>query len=680
MAKEWIEWLEIPQRDIPNKPREEETLDVSSKRCPRCGWLDHSSVAECFRCGYNYLSRDVYLDYLKNHPLGIPTPVIQKIEFEDWKFGKQRGRAAEVQGRGVAGEQGYRSIGKQGAESGHLPFVSNPLTEFFLRLNAEYHRLIRGFDKLISLNGLNIIHYEHQLHAALTVLNTMRGQALLADEVGLGKTIEAGIIMKELIERGLIRRILIITPASLMGQWKDELLTKFNEEFFIAPKEADWTHEKVITSFSRLRLPKKSERPSLKQDGISRLHQQEYDLLIIDEAHKLKHRSTQRFKFVSKIKKKYVLMLTATPVHNDLTELYNLITILKPGLLGTIRAFKRHFVASNDARHPKNEQQLKKLLSGVMIRNRRSDVNIQFPARKSAIYHLTLTDKERELYDGVSEYIRNEFKAQTKHQFHLLSLTTLQKELCSSSRAVKATLEKMASRESYPESTRSRLQAFISLANEITMNRKIEALAEILETFKGKFLVFTEFLHTMNYIKDHLEAQGISTQLFHGSMDLLQRQDAIRRFVNSARVLISTQTGGEGFNLQFCHQLVNYDLPWNPMMVEQRIGRVHRLGQTRDVSIINLSVRDTIESHVLDLLARKIRMFELVVGELDLILSEVDDKRTFEHTIQNIWLTSKDDDDMQKRFERLGTRLAQARKRFEKIKEAEVLTSELFDA
>jgi len=687
MRKEWIEWLEIPQQNILRPhPGKEAPEDVSSKRCPQCGWLDHSRVAECFRCGYNYLSRDLHSDYLKNRQIGIQAPAIQKVDFEDWKFGKQKARSR-----------------KQKEESRRLSLVSDPLSGFFLRLKAEQYRLVRGFDRLISLNGLNIIHYEHQLHTALTALNTMRGQALLADEVGLGKTIEAGIIMKELIERGLIKHILIITPASLMSQWKEELLTKFSEEFLIAGKETDWTHNRVITSFSRLRLPKhkippdpplekggKEHVPPFSKggsggissediSGVRKILRQEYDLLIIDEAHKLKHRSTQRFKFVSKIKKKYVLMLTATPVHNDLTELYNLITILKPGLLGTVRSFKRHFVASRDARRPKNEQQLKKLLSGVMIRNRRSDVNIRFPARKSAIYHLALTEKERQLYDGVSEYIRNEFKSQTKQQFHLLSLTTLQKELCSSSNAVKATLEKIAGRESYPEATRVQLRSFISLANEITFNRKIEALVEILENFKGKFIVFTEFLQTMNYIREHLESRGISIQLFHGGMNLLQRRDAIRRFANSARVLISTQTGGEGFNLQFCHQLVNYDLPWNPMMVEQRIGRVHRLGQTQDVSIFNFSIHNTIEAHVLDLLARKIRMFELVVGELDLILSELDEKRTFEHTIQNIWLTSKNDEEMQRQMGRLGTRLAQVRKRFEKIKESEMLTSELLN-
>ena len=512
----------------------------------------------------------------------------------------------------------------------------------------------------------------------------MRGQALLADEVGLGKTIEAGIIMKELLKRGLIKHILIITPASLMSQWQDELLMKFGEEFVIAAKEQDWAADKVITSFSRLRLPKDLQKSlhvkgETGLSGAQRILQQDYDLLIIDEAHKLKHRATQRFKFVSRIQKKYVLMLTATPVHNNLTELYNLVTILKPGLLGTVRSFKRNFVASKDARRPKNEQHLKTLLSGVMIRNRRSDVQIRFPARKSAIYHLALTEQERQLYETVSDYIRNEFKQQTRHQFHLLSLTTLQKELCSSSRAVKATLEKMAARDHYPEVTKARLQTFIDLANEITSNRKIEALVEILEKFPGKFLVFTEFLQTMNYIKEHLDARGIRTQLFHGGLNLLQRRDAIRNFSKSVRVLISTQTGGEGFNLQFCHQLVNYDLPWNPMMVEQRIGRLHRLGQQEDVSIFNFSINKTIEAHVLDLLSRKIRMFELVVGELDLILSSIEQKKTFEHTIQEIWFASKNDQEMQQQFNRFGERIAQARKEFEKIREAEVLTSKLLE-
>ncbi len=663
MAREWTEWLESPRtgRTAATAALEESGVDFSSKRCPRCGWLDQAQVSECFRCGYNYLSGDLCADYFRAHPIGLPDPTLQIPEFDEWKlFGRRSGK--------------------------------DPLSEFFLRLQAEQCCLVRGFESLISLDELNIIHYEHQLHTALTVLNDLRGQALLADEVGLGKTIEAGIILKELIKRGLAAKILIITPASLMTQWQDELLNKFAEDFTIATEDEDWLKEKVICSFSRLRLPRSAQKAGkgkaaatkweARDEGSSgplRILQQDYDVLIVDEAHKLKHRGTQRFQFVRRIRKKYVLMLTATPVHNNLTELYNLITVLKPGLLGTIRSFKRHFVASGDGRKPKNEAYLKKLLASVMIRNRRSDVNIRFPARKSAICHLTLTDAERRLYDAVSEYIRHEFKAQTQHQFHLLSLSTLQKELCSSSRAVKATLDIMAKKPQYPEITRTQLQAFSTLAAEITRNRKIEALLDILENYPGKFLVFTEFLNTMSYIREHLEAAGLETQLFHGRMNIIQRRDAVRKFSRSARVMISTQAGGEGMNLQFCHQLVNYDLPWNPMMLEQRIGRLHRLGQEDDVLIFNFSVHNTIEAHVLDLLSRKIRMFELVVGELDLILSELDENAPFERKIREIWLHSTSEKDMQQRFEHFGARLVHARRHFEKLKEAEAITSDLFD-
>ncbi|GAK49584.1 Snf2 family helicase, putative [Candidatus Moduliflexus flocculans] len=652
--QEWIEWLETAQPNLKQHDETPEAADVSSKRCPQCGWLDHASVSECFRCGYNYLTDDMSSASFNLLRIGLPAPDIQATAFEEWKAFSHR-------------------------------VSPQPIAEFALRLQAEQFRLVRGFDRLISLHDLNIIHYDHQLQTALTVLNTMRGQALLADEVGLGKTIEAAIIMKELLARGLVKRILILTPASLMNQWQDELQTKFGEEFVIAIHDEDWQRDKVIASISRLRLPKKRQTPANAQEneedisGALHILRQEYDLVIIDEAHKLKHRATQRFKFVSQIRKKYMLMLTATPVHNNLTELYNLVTLLKPGLLGTIRSFKRHFVASADARRPKNEQHLKTLLASVMIRNRRSDVNIRFPARKSAIYHLSLSEKEQQLYEHVSAYIREEFKAQTKHEFHLLSLTMLQKELCSSARAVKTTLEKIAAREQYPDDAKARLRGFAEFAGDITKNRKIDALLELLTQYPGKCLVFTEFLETMGLIRERLDQAGIAAQTFHGSMDLAQRRDAMRHFQRTARVMISTQTGGEGFNLQFCHQLVNFDLPWNPMMVEQRIGRLHRLGQQEDVLIFNFSMHNTIEAHVLDLLSRKIRMFELVVGELDLILSEVEDHKTFEHAIQDIWISSKDDDDMRQRFDRFGDRLTNARKAFEKVKEAERLTSELFE-
>lgn len=637
MDQERFEWLEIPEENRVKPEAKVEASDVSAKRCPTCGWLDHVSVLECFRCGYDYQAGHLYADFLKNRDLEIPEPVV-KISIDFDKILKSR----------------------------RVDTYEN----YFLRLEAENHALIKGFDKLISLSGLNIVHYKHQLDTALKVLNQMRGQALLSDEVGLGKTIEAGIIMKELLERGLVKKVLILTPASLVTQWQEELFTKFGESFVIAEDQKDWKENKIIASLSR------AQRPEVARF----IYLYSYDLLIIDEAHKLKSRFTQRFKFVNRIKKKYVLMLTATPVHNDLTELYSLVTVLKPGLLGTIRAFKKQYVSKQDARQPKNEARLKKLLSEVMIRNRRSSVGIKFPPRRAAVYHLNLTPEEQRLYQEVTAYIREEFKSETRNQFHLLSLTTLQKELCSSPKAVKATLAKMADREQYPRITRERLRFFIELADKIQSSRKVEALLQTIHQFKGKFVIFTEFLNTLSYLQEILEKRGIATRVFHGGMNLSQRVEAIREVEEEAQVLISTQAGGEGLNLQFCHQMINYDLPWNPMMVEQRIGRLHRLGQNQEVLIFNLSTNNTIEAHVLELLAKKIKLFELVIGEVDLILGALDNKKSFEQIITDIWTSSQNDVELYQKFDQLGNKILKARQKFRKIKEAEAILSDIFES
>jgi len=636
MDQERFEWLEIPEEKRIRPEPKGELPDVSAKRCPKCGWLDHVSAVECFRCGYDYQTGHLYADFLKNRDLEIPEPVVKVTSDFETLLKSRR---------------------------------ADGWPDFLLRLQAENHALIRGFDQLISLSGLNILHYQHQLHTALKVLNQMRGQALLSDEVGLGKTIEAGIIMKELIERGLVKKVLVLTPASLVTQWQEELFTKFGESFTVAESQEDWKEDKIIASLSRAQRPEVAKL----------IYQYNYDLLIIDEAHKLKSRFTQRFKFVNRIKKKYVLMLTATPVHNDLTELYSLVTILKPGLLGTIRAFKKQYVSKQDSRKPKNEAKLKKLLSEVMIRNRRSNVGIDFPPRRAAIYHLNLSPEEQRLYQEVTDYIREEFKSETKNQYHLLSLTTLQKELCSSSRAVRATLAKMADREHYPRVTRERLRFFMELADKIQSPRKMEALLEIIHQFKGKFVIFTEFLQTLTYLQKTLEKRGISTRVFHGGMNLSQRLEAIRDLEESAQVLISTQAGGEGLNLQFCHQMINYDLPWNPMMVEQRIGRLHRLGQNKEVFIFNLSTYQTIEARVLELLAKKIRLFELVIGELDLILGAVDNKKSFEQMVTEIWLSSQNDEELGQKFDQLGNKILKARQKFRKIKEAEAILSDILE-
>ncbi len=407
-----------------------------------------------------------------------------------------------------------------------------------------------------------------------------------------------------------------------------------------------------------------------------------------------------------------MLMLTATPVQNDLMELYSLITILSPGQLGTVRAFRRHFIEHADARHPKNATSLRRLLNDVMIRNRRSKVDIRFPKRQAAVYHLELSEPEWMLYNDVTDYIRRRFKDRDSDKHLRLTLMTLQKELSSSPQALAQTLRKMVADTAHGDNVRTELQRFLELAESIPTSRKLRAVREILARYSGKFLIFTEYRQTQEAILADLAAQGISAVAFHGGMDINQKEAAIAAFRDGlpgddtpaagaapgtgaaapavrtrgraakasrqsarqeVRVLVSTESGAEGRNLQFCHQLINYDLPWNPMRVEQRIGRLHRLGQDQDVTIFNLSCNETIEAHVIDLLARKIRMFELVIGELDLILGNLEGSKSFEDLLREAWETATDDQDLTTRIHNLGDILTQARREYERVRQNNAL-------
>ncbi|MEZ4615860.1 MAG: C-terminal helicase domain-containing protein [Caldilineaceae bacterium] len=228
------------------------------------------------------------------------------------------------------------------------------------------------------------------------------------------------------------------------------------------------------------------------------------------------------------------------------------------------------------------------------------------------------------------------------------------------------------------------MQRFLALAESIPIGRKLHAVKEILEKFPGKFLIFTEYRQTLEIIVQQLTAWGISIVGFHGGMNIDQKEAAVAAFrgddpKHEVRVMISTESGAEGRNLQFCHQLINYDLPWNPMRVEQRIGRLHRLGQEHDVAIFNLSCNETIEAHVIELLARKIRMFELVIGELDLILGNLDGNKSFEDLLREAWVASGSETELVERIEALGEVLVNARRSYEQVRASNQLMDEALD-
>ncbi|MEK7397932.1 MAG: SNF2-related protein [Candidatus Poribacteria bacterium] len=536
-----------------------------------------------------------------------------------------------------------------------------------INTQAREFTIFPGFEKLLSLQmAKGLISYEYQIYAAKKVLNTFRGRAMLCDEVGLGKTVEAGIVLLEYILRGLVRRVLILTPPSLTTQWQEEMESKFGLKFILHDDPEfrsggidSWhNYDKVIASIHTAKQKQNA-------DEISKIN---YDMLIIDEAHYLRNRNTQQWKFVNSLKKKYMLMLTATPIQGNLEELYNIITILKPGQLKTISEFKKTFMQRGDHLKPKNIQRLRELLSGVMVRNTRALTHVNLPPRNAHIIRIEFTEAERMLYDNLTDFVKQNYTQAEQHRDKIsrFTLRTLQEEIGSSTFSVLPTLEKMIQKKG---GNIEGLIKLYELAESIKDNAKTEAMIKVINAHQDKVIVFTKFTRTLEHISDTLNKYGISFSKFAGSMSIAEKDHSIVEFSGKTQVLVSTEIGGEGRNLQFCNAIINYDLPWNPQRIEQRIGRIHRVGQKREVYIFNFSAENTIESYILNVLDAKINMFELVVGEVDMILGNLEDEKDFADIIMDIWVNSTTQMELEKGMEDLGEKLVEARKEYIKIKE-----------
>ena len=514
---------------------------------------------------------------------------------------------------------------------------------FNLALKAETASLVTSFEEMQCLKHLQeVTPLPHQTETARKVLFEMRGRAILADEVGLGKTIEAGLILKEYIVRGLVRKILILVPASLVLQWVRELNQKFGIPAVAQKKEHSWQNDVVVASMD---TAKRDPHKSI-------LLNQEYDMLIVDEAHKLKNKKTTNYQLMLQLRKKYCLLLTATPVQNDLSELFNLITLLKPGQLGGHSDFSANFVV--DKRLPKNEDQLKDELSKVMIRNRRGDSPLEFTKRIVRNIDVELSQEEKNLYAGVTSFVKDQYHAAGGDLNSMLSLVTLQREVCSSRDAVFVTLVNLSKKLAPDSPIRDRIWELVDLIRQIQANSKAEKTMELVREMDDKVIVFTEYRATQEYLLKYFRDRGMTAVPYRGGMNRGKKDWMMDLFRGRAQVMIATEAGGEGINLQFCHQMINFDLPWNPMRVEQRIGRVHRLGQTKDVKIYNLSTRGTIEEHILHLLHEKINMFEKVIGHLDVILERFEKKHSLEKSIYKMILESDSEDEIASRVETLG--------------------------
>lgn len=541
-------------------------------------------------------------------------------------------------------------------------------------LDAFRIRISHIFDKLSSLSNSRTRLLPHQLEATHRVVNSLKPRFLLADEVGLGKTIEAGLIIKELILRNGYRRVLICVPAPLAVQWQQEMKSKFNEEFTILSRKnfdfiaASWSHhKKIITSIDFIKNEKYG----------SQVLKLKWDIAVFDEAHRLRRdysKITRAYSFAEKISEKTdaFLLLSATPFRGKLEELFYLIRLIDPHILGPHSAFIQEFQNGNSAN-------LRGRLSRVLVRRRKVEVG-GFTKRFAATIRFDLSIEERALYDATTEYVKREYNLamQEKNRAVGFVMIVFQKLLDSSTRALLRALERRKQHlenclhgspalknvfadedeidpedmddleepeealdrihEEYLKSIQDMRKEILTLNHLCMLGRRIKSdrkLIKLKETLlklrkKGhtKYIIFTQFRTTQDYLAENLSEFSIT--LFHGSLNLNQKEEAVKEFKDKTEIFICTEAGGEGRNLQFGNVLINYDLPWSPLKIEQRIGRIHRFGQLKDVYVFNFSTRDTVAERVLEVLEKKIQLFEDSIGPGDSLLGSVQDEGEFQ--------------------------------------------------
>lgn len=523
----------------------------------------------------------------------------------------------------------------------------------------------------------SVVPLPHQLYALNRAMSRDRIRYLLADEVGLGKTIEAGLILRELKLRGMVRRVLVVAPKGLIRQWQAEMRLHFGEHLrFIEAAELAafrawraegaqnddnlWTmHDQVIVSLDSVKPIEGRRGWSLEQlnsynrERFEDLVSAGWDLVIIDESHRMGGSTDQvaRYKLGAALAEAapYLLLLSATP-HQGKTDQF----------LRLMQLLDREAFVDEGSIHRDRVQPF------VIRTEKRSAINADaqplFKPRSTRLQAVAWQARhtaQKQLYDAVTDYVRHGYnQAMAAKQRHIGFLMILMQRLVTSSTAaIRATLERrqalldapqpqanlfdsvdldewaeldgqsqldVALQASNWEQEKAEVEMLLDLARETERqgtDAKAEALLELIYKLQQeendpelKVLVFTEFVPTQAMLAEFLESRGFSIALLNGGMDLEARTRAQQAFSREARVLISTDAGGEGLNLQFCHVIVNFDMPWNPMRLEQRIGRVDRIGQPHVVRAINFVLEDTVEHRVREVLEQKLEIIAQEFG------------------------------------------------------------------
>jgi len=530
------------------------------------------------------------------------------------------------------------------------------LRGYFLRERAARWWVSNQSDDLLCLPHCRIERLEYQLRSALRVLGPLRGRALLSDEVGLGKTIEAGVVLKEYLTRGMVKRALILTVPSLVDQWEEELADKFNllaattnQTAFSTDPSAFWRDQQLIVASLH----------TLKQSAHLQVAQSvKWDLLVVDEAHYLRNRESQAWQAVNALPRQFLLLLTATPVQNSLEELYNLVTLLQPGQLPSPKEFRARFIDPRRPRQPREPEELRRLLGQVMIRNTRANAGIHLPPRRAETVLIEPDPDERMFWESWENELRPRLADLNPGQSSLWGRLLLQ-AAGSSPAAWRDALEKFPDRDA---ANRWRQNAPL----EASWARKSDLLPPLTRG-EGGLVVFTQFLETQAALAARLREAKVPVFVINGQTPPPERQPLTEEFRKAGGALLLSRSGTEGRNLQFCHRLVNFDLPWNPMEIEQRIGRLHRLGQQHPVRIYNLVQTRTLQEHLLDLLQEKLNLFELVVGETGLILGDRFGSDEFAEEVYRRWRDSEGR--VGEAMQSLGDELTAARENYRQVKQ-----------
>jgi len=544
-------------------------------------------------------------------------------------------------------------------DSIRLSGAADPLHWYHLRGNLTQLGLFQGFDELLCLPTLQgVATHWYQVETVRKVLKQYRGRVLLADEVGLGKTIEAGMVLKEYILRGMADRILVLTPAALVGQWREEMAQKFGIEcatthdaLLRSDPASFWEQKKVIASIAAAR----------RKDHAELLAANSYDVVIVDEAHHLRDQSSASYRLVNSLQKRFLLLLSATPVQNNLIELYNLLTLLQPGIFKTPKEFRAAHMLPGKPREPVNRDKLRDLMRGVMVRNTRALAALRLPRRSAATFRATPNDAEAACYATLGELTRT----MAVDGQHRLAVQHLLAAAGSSPAAATGTVARFLERHPGNKRWEQLLRDYAGVSS----GAKQDVLLDLLRRNpEEKKMVFVHHRDSMTHLASLLRQRGIQFATFDGSMSGPDKDAAVAVFRDAVPILMCSESGGEGRNLQFCNTLINFDIPWNPMAIEQRIGRIDRIGQTREVFVFNLATAGTIEDQVLRILDEKINMFELVVGEVGAILGELDEQQDFSTMVLDAWLAGSNDA-RAIAFDELEAQLSTARRQYEGAKQ-----------